>query len=61
MTERRLTEQELDMQKGTRISALPRQEGSLIVLIQRGESWLIPDGDTLLKPGDRLLIHHSEE
>ena len=61
MTERRLTEQELDMQKGTRINALPRQEGSLIVLIQRGESWLIPDGDTLLQPGDRLLIHHSEE
>lgn len=49
------------MQKGTRINALPLQEGSLIVLIQRGESWLIPDGDTLLQPGDRLLIHHSEE
>ena len=60
MTERRLTAQDLSGKSITRVSDLPRQEESLIVLIERNDQWLIPDGDTDLHPGDLLLIHHSD-
>lgn len=60
MTTRRLTAQDLSGKSITRVSDLPRQEESLIVLIERNDQWLIPDGDTDLLPGDLLLIHHSD-
>ncbi|MDD6319865.1 MAG: potassium/proton antiporter [Oscillospiraceae bacterium] len=60
MTTRRLTAQDLSGESITRVSDLPRQEESLIVLIERNDQWLIPDGDTDLHPGDLLLIHHSD-
>lgn len=43
------------------LADLPHQPGSLIILVQRGQDYLIPDGSTLLKPGDRLLINHTDE
>ena len=60
MTERRLTAQDLSGKNVTRVSDLPREKDSLIVLIERNEHWLIPDGDTVLCSGDLLLIHHSD-
>lgn len=58
-----LTERQLeadDLTHGTRIRDLPRREGALIVLVQRGETFLIPNGDTALMPGDVLVIYNGE-
>lgn len=58
LTEKILQNGDLDF--GTSLSALPHEPGSLVVLIQRGHEYLIPDGRTQLRIGDRLLLHHTE-
>lgn len=43
------------------LADLPHRPHSLIVLIQRDGEYLIPDGSTSLKLGDKLLINYTEE
>lgn len=40
--------------------ALGLPKGALIVLIGRGNEHLVPDGSTVLEPGDHLLILADE-
>lgn len=49
-----------DLKQGNRISDIPRRSKGLITLVQRGEEYLIPRGDTVLQPGDLLVIHRAE-
>ena len=48
-----------DLANGTRLADLPRRAGALIVLVRRGDEYLIPNGDTVLCPGDLLVINHT--
>ena len=34
----------------------PKQEGSLLILIQRGDERIIPNGNTILNAGDVLVL-----
>lgn len=49
-----------DLASGARLADLPRRPGALIVLVQRGEEYLIPNGDTVLHPGDLLVINNTD-
>ena len=44
---------------GARVCDLPRRPGTVIMLVQRGEDILIPDGSTVLRPGDVLVLHEE--
>lgn len=47
---------------GKRIKDHPDHSKSLIVMIKRGDSTIIPDGDTILQKGDILVIlEHSQQ
>lgn len=48
-----------DLPESARLADLPRREGSLIVLVRRGEDYLIPNGDTVLQDGDLLIINNT--
>ena len=48
-----------DLPRSSRLADLPRRAGALIVLIQRGEEYLIPSGDTVLQEGDLLIINDT--
>lgn len=50
-----------DPESGTPLARCPVPKGALIVLIQRGKDYFIPDGSTLIQEGDRLLIHYENE
>jgi len=41
---------------GKQLVELGLPEGTLVVLINRGEEFIIPTGATILQPGDRLLF-----
>ena len=41
---------------GCRVGYYPKQEGSLLVLIQRGDERIIPNGNTILNAGDVLVM-----
>ena len=41
------------------LADLPHRSHSLIVLIQRDGQYIIPDGSTVLKQGDKLLINYT--
>ena len=41
---------------GHRVSEYPNKDGSLLVMIQRGEEKIIPNGNTILKAGDVLVL-----
>ena len=41
---------------GHRVSEYPKKDGSLLVMIQRGEEKIIPNGNTILKEGDVLVL-----
>ena len=41
---------------GCRVGDYPKQEGSLLVLIQRGDERIIPNGNTILNAGDVLVM-----
>ncbi len=45
---------------GRQVVALGLPKGALIVLIGRGNEHLVPDGSTVLEPGDHLLILADE-
>lgn len=48
-----------DLPESGRLADLPRRTGALIVLIRRGEEYLIPNGDTRLQDGDLLIINNT--
>jgi cell volume regulation protein A len=53
-----MTEKKVDAEllaKGNRIMDLTLPEKALIVMIRRGEQYLVPRGSTVLEPGDILL------
>ena len=41
---------------GCRVGEYPKQEGSLLILIQRGDERIIPNGNTILNAGDVLVL-----
>ena len=41
---------------GHRVSEYPKKDGSLLVMIQRGDEKIIPNGNTILKEGDVLVL-----
>ena len=41
---------------GCRVGDYPKQEGSLLILIQRGDERIIPNGNTILNAGDVLVL-----
>lgn len=43
------------------LADLPHRPHALIVLIQRDHDYIIPDGGTVLQPGDKLLITYTKE
>lgn len=49
-----------DLTGSARLADLPHRPGALIVLLQRGEEYLIPNGDTVLQPGDLLIINNTD-
>ena len=48
-----------DLPESRRLADLPRRAGALIVLIRRGQEYLIPNGDTVLEDGDLLIINNT--
>jgi potassium/hydrogen antiporter len=46
---------------GKRIMDLGTPEGSLIVLVRRGDEYLVPSGGTALEAGDNMLVFGHEE
>lgn len=48
-----------DLPESRRLADLPRRAGALIVLIRRGQEYLIPNGDTVLEDGDLLVINNT--
>lgn len=47
--------------KGKRIVEVEFPKGTLVLLIRRGEEFIIPTGETVLKAGDSLLVLSSQE
>ncbi len=41
---------------GHRVSEYPKKDGTLLVMIQRGDEKIIPNGNTILKAGDILVL-----
>ena len=41
---------------GHRVSEYPKKDGSLLVMIQRGDEKIIPNGNTVLREGDVLVL-----
>ena len=39
---------------------IPISRQSLVVLIRRGSANIIPDGDTVIKNGDELLVYEKD-
>lgn len=46
---------------GQNISALPLPPKTLIVLIKRGDSSIVPRGDTIVQSGDVLVLHEAKK
>lgn len=58
-----LTKKVLDAESapaGTRLRDLPRHDDRMVMLVERHGTSLIPNGDTMLLPGDVLVIQHHE-
>ena len=58
LTERRV--EAADLADGARLADLDLPGGALVVLLRRGEEYLIPNGSTLLQPGDLLVLNRAE-
>ena len=46
--------------QGSRVRDLPRIDGAIIVAVTRSERTLVPHGDDMIEPGDRLLVFSTE-
>lgn len=53
--------EEEDLAPNMTLSDYPCRANSLIILIQRGNDYIIPAGNTVLRAGDRLLINHTHD
>ena len=49
------------LQKGNTLKALHLRRGELVIMVKRGASELIPDGQLELQPDDRLLVISSPD
>ena len=49
-----------DHYAGKTLSQIPREDLSLIILIQRGSEVIIPNGGVLLQAGDTLVLNHLD-
>ena len=58
LTERTLTA--ADLTRGSCLADLNLSRGSLVVLVQRGDRYLIPNGSTQLQPGDLLILNRTQ-
>lgn len=47
--------------KGKRLKDYDRDDRGVVVMIKRGESNIIPNGETVLEVGDKLVICHVEQ
>ncbi|HJD21094.1 MAG TPA: potassium/proton antiporter [Candidatus Gemmiger faecigallinarum] len=45
---------------GTRLADIELSAGALVVLVRRGERYLIPNGDTVLQVGDHLVLNYTD-
>ena len=57
-----LSEKIIDEQSrlvGTRLADIGKHITGLVVLIQRGDEYIIPDGSVTLKLGDHVLINRD--
>ena len=45
---------------GLPLKKIPISRQSLVVLIRRGSGNIIPDGDTVIKNGDELLVYEKD-
>ena len=52
---------EKDMSEGDTLSDMRLPAGSLVMMIRRGDSYIVPNGKRRLHPGDTLLIIREEE
>lgn len=53
---------ETDLQAGNTLKDMSLPEGSLVMMIRRGDRYIVPDGKRKLLPGDALLLikeHHD--
>lgn len=48
------------LKNGDTLSAITLSSGSLVMMIRRGDRYIVPDGKRRLHPGDRLLIIREE-
>ena len=53
--------EELLTEKGNTLQALGLPKGVLVVMIKRGEKYIVPTGTVELQPGDHLLTIASSE
>lgn len=53
--------EEEDLAPNMTLADYPCRANSLIILIQRGQDYIIPAGNTVLRVGDRLLINHTHD
>lgn len=53
--------EEEDLAPNMTLADYPCRVNSLIILIQRGQDYIIPAGNTVLRVGDRLLINHTHD
>ena len=53
--------EELLAEKGNTLQALGLPQGVLVVMIKRGEKYIVPTGTVELHPGDHLLTIASSE
>ena len=44
---------------GSRLKSIDKDENGLVVLVQRGNEYIIPDGNLTLEEGDRIVVNHS--
>ena len=49
-----------DPAAGCRLADLELPGGGLVVLLRRGDEYHIPNGDTVLQPGDLLVLNHTD-
>ena len=50
-----------DLEEFTVLADFPHEENALVMFIERNESYIIPNGSTVLEVGDHLLIHHTHK
>lgn len=50
-----------DLEEGNTLSSITLPEGGLVMMIRRGNRYIVPNGKRRLQPGDNLLIIREEQ